>query len=343
MAKILLKDSTLIGDYESPYFIAEINSSHNGNLETARQMINKAKEIGCSCVKFQSWSADSLYSKTYYDANPITKRIVQKFSLSDTQLLEMANYCKEVGISFSSTPYSRAEVDFLLNKCNAPYIKVASMDINNYSYLKYIAKCEVPIVLSTGMSEIEEIKKAVYAIEEAGNSQIILLHCISIYPAEPSTINLNNILTLREVFPRYPIGFSDHTIGTEVAVAATALGTAIIEKHFTLDKSKMGMDNNMATEPEEMAQMLKDCCNVYEAMGSKERIVSQAECEQRKKMRRSIVAARDLISGSKVSVDDFDVKRPGTGLPPEKVEQLVGKTLVRDIKADTMILETDFV
>jgi N-acetylneuraminate synthase len=217
------------------------------------------------------------------------------------------------------------------------------MDINNYSYLEYIAKSKAPIILSTGMSEIEEIIKAVSTIENAGNDQLVLLHCVSIYPSDPSTINLNNILTLRELFPKYPIGFSDHTIGTEIATAATALGVAVIEKHFTLNKNKMGMDNNMATEPEEMIQMIKGCHNVHKAMGSKERIVSQAEYEQRKKMRRSIVAARDLIAGIKVSVNDFDVKRPGTGLAPEKIEQLVGKKLAHDIKADTVISETDFV
>lgn len=341
MAKVVLQDSTIVGDYEKPYIIAEVNSSHNGNVETAKMMVEKAKEIGCSCVKFQSWSAESLYSKSYYDKNPIAKRIVEKFSLSESELGDIADYCNSIGISFSSTPYSRNEVDFLLDKCNVPYIKVASMDINNYEYLKYIARKNAPIILSTGMAEIEEIKKAVSAIEEAGNNKIILLHCISIYPAEPSTIHLNNILGLREMFPQYPIGFSDHTLGTEISAAATALGAAVIEKHFTLDKGKMGMDNNMAIEPDEMLKLVKDCYNVHSAMGKKERIVSEAEYEQRKKMRRSVIVTKDLSEGTILTKEVLEVKRPGEGFPPEKIEELIGKRLKHDIKADTMLQDTD--
>ena len=343
MAEIILKDKTLIGDYKKPYIVAEVNSSHNGSVELAKEMVKKAKEVGCDCVKFQSWSAETLYSKSYYDSNPIAKRIVQKFSLSEDELFDIANYCKEIGISFSSTPYSKHEVDFLADKCSVPYIKVASMDINNYEYLKYIAKKGIPVILSTGMAELDEVKKAVKVFEEAGNTQLILLHCISIYPAEPSTIHLNNIPGLRKEFPQYPIGFSDHTYGTEIAAAATALGACVIEKHFTLDKAKMGMDNNMAIEPAEMEQLVKNCNNIYEAMGTQERIVSQAEYEQRKKMRRSIVAAKDLTKGSKICADNLNVKRPGDGLPPEKMEMLIGRVLKHDINEDTMILESDVV
>ena len=252
MAKIILNDGKVLEDYGTPYVVAEVNSSHNGNIEVARQMIKAAKDAGCDCVKFQSWSAESLYSKTYYDKNPITKRIVTKFSLSQDELLEMAKYCKELGIGFSSTPYSEPEVDFLADECEVPFIKIASMEVNNYPFLTYIAKKKLPIVLSTGMAEIEEVKKAVQVIEEAGNKQICLLHCISIYPADPETINLNNIKMLRDLFPDYPIGFSDHTLGWEIACAAVAMGSALIEKHITLDKTKMGMDNNMAIEPDEM-------------------------------------------------------------------------------------------
>lgn len=341
MSKVILRDATIIEDYGCPYIVAEINSSHGGSIEVAKQMVAKAKEIGCSCVKFQSWSAESLYSKTYYNANPITKRIVQKFSLSENELLEIAKYCKEIGIAFSSTPYSKEEVDFLLEKCDAPYIKIASMDINNYAYLEYIAKKQVPIVLSTGMSELEEIKSAVDVIEAAGNSQIILLHCISIYPAAPSTIHLNNIVGLRETFPNYPIGFSDHTLGTEISCAATALGAALIEKHITLDRSKMGMDNNMAIEPDEFALLVRNCHNVYEAMGNKERIVSEAEYEQRKKMRRSIIALHDLKAGEFIKPGDLDAKRPGTGISPVRLKDLMGKKLLRDIEADTLVWEDD--
>lgn len=198
-------------------------------------------------------------------------------------------------------------------------------------------------MLSTGMAEIEEIKKAVKVIEDTGNRQIILLHCISIYPAEPETIHLNNILGLREMFPDYPIGFSDHTLGTEMAAAATALGAAVIEKHLTLDKSKMGMDNNMATEPDEFALMIRGCKNVYKAMGRKERVVSEQELIQRKKMRRSIVSTRFIKAGEMLSAADMDVKRPGDGIPPQKIGELIGKKVNRDIEEDTQILQQDIV
>ena len=268
MAQVVLRDGTVIKDYAVPYIIAEINSSHNGRVETARKMIETAKEIGVSCVKFQSWSADSLYSESYYAGNPIARRIVQKFSLNEEQLGELADYCAEIGISFSSTPYSRREVDFLLERCRAPFIKIASMDINNPEYLKYIAGTGAPIILSTGMAETAEVERAVKTLEDAGNPNIILLHCISIYPAAPSTIHLNNIAGLREAFPGCPVGFSDHTLGIETACAATALGAAVIEKHFTLDKTKMGMDNNMATEPDEFARMIQCCRNVQDVFSN---------------------------------------------------------------------------
>lgn len=342
MANCILRDSTVIGDFLKPYIVAEVNTSHNGNMETAKEMIDRAKEAGCSCVKFQSWSKESLYSKTYYEENPIVKRFVQKFAFSEAQLMEVAQYCKEHGIAFASTPYSEAEVDFLVKKSNAPYIKVASMDLVNYPFLEYIASCGVPIILSTGMGTMEEVRKAVAIIEKAGNQNMCLLHCISIYPPELSTIRLNNILGLRKEFPNYPVGFSDHSIGTEMAAAAVALGAALIEKHLTLDRTKIGMDNQMATEPAEMAQLVQNCQNVHIALGDSERIVLPAEMEQRKKMRRSIIATRDLPAGTKLTKTDLGAKRPGTGLPPEKINGLVGKVLIRDVKADTLIFDSDF-
>jgi sialic acid synthase SpsE len=342
MANCTLRDSTVIGDFMKPYIVAEVNTSHNGSIETAKEMIDKAKEAGCSCVKFQSWSKESLYSKTYYDENPIAKRIIQKFAFSEAQLLEVARYSQERGIAFSSTPYSEAEVDFLIDKCDAPYIKVASMDLVNYPFLEYIATRGVPVVLATGMGAIEEIRRAVKTIADTGNKNLCLLHCISIYPPEISTILLNNILGLRKEFPDYPVGFSDHSIGTEIATAAVALGAAMIEKHFTLDHTKIGMDNQMATEPKEMAQLVRNCQNVHAALGNAERIVLPAEMEQRKKMRRSVIATRDLPAGTKLTKADLSAKRPGTGFPPEKINELVGKVLIRNVQADTLISDSDF-
>jgi N-acetylneuraminate synthase len=267
---------------------------------------------------------------------------VKKFSLTQEQLRDMAEYSRSKGIDFSSTPYSREEVDWLVDECKAPFIKVASMDLNNYLYLRYIAKKGVPIVLSTGMSEMEEIRKAVQTIEDAGNKQICLLHCISIYPPEFETIHLHNILGLREAFPNYPIGFSDHSHGVEMAVAATALGAALIEKHLTLDRTKIGMDNQMATETEEMKQMVDCCIRTQIAMGNKERVVREAEQVQMKKMRRSVIVTRDIKAGEILQLADLDAKRPGTGIPADKIESLVGKKLLVDKEADTLLEINDF-
>jgi sialic acid synthase SpsE len=334
---IKLNSSSIIGENVKPYIIAEMNTSHFGNMETAKLMIKEAKNVGCNCVKFQSWSADSLYSKTYYDENPIAKRIFNKFSMNDSQLLEVADYCKEIGIDFSSTPYSRHEVDFLIDKCNAAFIKIASMELNNYPFLEYIGNKGCPIILSTGMGELHEIKKAIKTIENTGNKNICILHCISIYPCETSTINLKNIYGLRKEFPNYVVGYSDHSTGTEMASASIALGACVIEKHFTLDKTKIGMDNQMASEPEEMSQLVQNCHNVNLALGSNERKVLSDEIEQRKNMRRSVIVNKDLKAGSKIKINDLDVKRPGTGFEPGEIHNLVGKVLNIDIDADSMI------
>ena len=337
MAKCVLRNQVTISETDKPYFVAEMNTSHFGNIETAKQMIDTAKEIGCDCVKFQSFSAETLYSKTYYMENRFAQRFVKRYSLSFEEQKLLAEYCASRGIAFASTPYSRSEVDFLINECNVPFIKVASMDLNNYPYLEYIAKTGVPIILATGMGETEEIEKAVETIAGTGNDNLCLLHCISIYPPELSTIHLNNIIGLKKKFPQYPIGFSDHSLGTEMDSAAIALGACLIEKHFTLDKTKIGMDNEMALEPDEYGNMIRQCLNVHVALGNEERVVSEAELNQRKKMRRSVVATRDLKAGDIITEEDLDVKRPGTGLPPEMMKKLIGTVVKEDVECDTLL------
>jgi len=337
MSSVRFKDGKQISDFGIPYVIAEVNSSHNGNPETAKRMIDAAIESGCDCVKFQSWSAESLYSRTYYKQNPIAKRFVDKFSMSPDTLKDMAMYCKEKGIAFSSTPYSKEEVDFLAEECDAAFIKISSMEINNPEFLAYIAKKGLPVVLSTGMGEMEEIRNAVGVIKEAGNKNLILLHCVSIYPAKEETICLNNILGLREAFPDCPIGFSDHTIGDEAAVGAVALGAGIIEKHLTLDKSKIGMDNQMAMEPMQLKELVRKCRSVQKSLGTKERVLIPEEYEQRKIMRRSIVSAHAIAKGTVLSREDLAFKRPGTGFTPQEIEKLIGRKVTTDIEADILI------
>ncbi len=331
MAGITLRNGRVIGDFCDPYIIAEVNSSHNGSVETAKEMIVKAKECGCDCVKFQSWSPESLYSEEYYQKNPIARKIVGKFSLSSDELLELNKFCRKQEIDFSSTPYSEEEVDFLVEECQVPFVKIASMEINHFQFLEYIAKKGVPMVLSTGMSDMDEIHAAVDVIERTGNKQLCLLHCVSVYPAKTETIRLKNIAGLRKEFPEYPIGFSDHTLGITMDIAATAMGTAVVEKHFTLDKSKMGMDNNMALEPDEYSDLVKECRETHVALGTEERIVLPEEMEMRLKMRRSIVAARDLPAGTVLKREDMECKRPGDGVSPNRIDDFVGKKLNTDL------------
>ncbi len=341
MAECILNNGRRLGADHKPYIVAEVNSSHNGNMETAKEMVRKIKEIGCDCVKFQSWSAESLYSRTYYMENPIAQRIVRKVAFSKEEQLEIANYCKEVGLSFASTPYSEDEVDFLIEKCNVPYIKIASMDVNNYPFLKYIAQTQMPIVLATGMADMDEIRNAVHIIKESGNQNICLLHCISIYPPENNTIRLKNIVGLQKEFPNITVGFSDHSIGTEMATAAVALGAVLVEKHFTLDKSKIGMDNQMATEPEEFSVLIKQCHNVYTALGTEERIVQKEELEQRIKMRRSVVVKHDMKKGDVLRKEDLGAKRPGFGFEPGRWREFVGKELACDKIGDTLLMKEE--
>lgn len=337
MASIVLDSGILVEDYKEPYIIAEVNSSHGGDLNEAREMIKIAKEVGANCVKFQSFSVESLYSKSYYEKNKIQKRIVEKFSLNAKSLLEMAHYAREIGIDFSSTPYAENEVDSLCDM-QVPFIKIASMEINNLPFLRYIARKQKPMILSTGMAELSEIQRAVSAIESAGNSKIIILHCNSTYPTKIENINLNNIFKLREIFTQYPIGFSDHTLDDSAAIVATALGAAVIEKHFTLDKSKVGMDNNMAMQPLEFESMVRKCKDAFRALGSKERILSKEELAQRVKMRRSVVAKIDLKKGTRLNLEMLSAKRPGEGIPPCDMESLVGKVLKVDKGADCVIM-----
>lgn len=342
MGQCKLLNGKILGDYEQPYIIAELNSSHNGDLDVARKMIDAAAKAGCDCVKFQSWSVDSLYSKSYYRENPIAKRFVKKFSLKPEQLKELSVYCKEKGIDFSSTPYSEAEVDFLIDECHAPFVKIASMELNNTEFLKYIGRKNVPVILSTGMGDFDEILCAVDALQSSGNSDLALLHCVSLYPTRLETMNLNNISGLRKKFSGIPIGFSDHTADDAAAVAAVALGAAIIEKHFTLDATKIGMDNGMAMEAEPFEIMVNKCRNVFKGLGSENRKVYPEEYKQREKMRRSIIVVRDLPAGHILEHSDLYAKRPGTGIAPNRINDLVGKRLVCSVEADTLLSEDDF-
>ncbi len=322
----------------SPYIVAELNTSHFGDLGIARDMIDQAKASGCDCVKFQSWSAETLYSESYYKENAIARRVVKKFALDNAQLKELAFHARTVGIDFASTPYSIEEAEFLVQECNVPFVKIASMELNNLPYLTQLGHLNVPLVLSTGMGMLEEIIQAVRTIEATGNmQQLVILHCTSVYPAAPEIIRLQNITGLRSEFPNHPIGYSDHSLGIEIPAASVALGACLIEKHFTLDKTRIGMDNQMATEPAEMQAMTYACRRVHAALGGTGRVLSVEEQRQIPKMRRSLITRHALPAGHIITEADLDTKRPGTGLAPMHLQTVLGKKLNQEAKAETVL------
>lgn len=338
---IILNNERIIGDSYSPYFIAELNTSHFGDLEKAKEMIQMVKECGGDCVKFQSWSEHTLYSKEFYNENPIAKRFIKKLSMSEQKLKELQVYAKSIDIDFASTPYSVSEVDFLIKECEVPFIKVASMDINNFPYLRYLAKTKCAIILSTGMADFSEIIKAVEILESSGAENVCLLHCVSIYPVTPELVNLNNIITLKSTFPRQLIGYSDHTLGIDVGLASVALGASVIEKHVTLDKSIIGLDNQMAIEFDDLKQMVESVKNVFNSLGSHDRVIGKDELIQRTKMRRSLVANSDLNSGDILTEANLGAKRPGTGISVSEFDLIVGSTVNKRLEKDTLISLSD--
>lgn len=352
MATLKLNNDKIIGDGYEPYIIAELGSNHNGDMELAKKLILQAKEAGCDCVKFQSWSKDTVFSRKVYDDNYFLnddyrnrddytlEEIVEEFSISENELIDMKKLCDEIGIDCTSTPFSRREVDVLTDIMHVPFIKIASMDLNNYDFLEYIAKKGTPIVISTGLSDLSEIDKAIKTIEKFHN-KISILHCISIYPPEMKDINLNNIKMLKSVYPEYTVGFSDHSIGTSIPLAAIALGSCIIEKHFTLDKEMFGWDHKVSADFKEMEEICSESKNIFYALGTTRRIVSNAELKKREAFRRSIVSARDIKAGEVITRDMLDLKRPGTGLEPEKLDFVVGRTAKKDIKFDQLLTEED--
>lgn len=340
-AECNLKNGRILKNFNQPYYVAEMNSSHNGSIECAKKMIDEAVRIGCDAVKFQSWSAESLYSKNYYDENVIAKRMVERFALKPEELKELANYCVKKGIDFSSTPYSIEEVNFLVDECGAAFVKIASMDINNERLLRFTARKGVAIILSTGMAEIEEIVNAVNIIKEEGNDNICVLHCVSEYPVSDMDVNLNNMVEISRELGGCVYGYSDHTTGDLASIAAIAQGAALIEKHFTLDNKKIGWDNQMATEPDEFKKMIDRCNLTHQILGRRIRIISQEEQQQKLKMRRSVVASRHLMKGEEIKEGDMDAKRPGTGIPLIQMKNLIGKRVTREIQQNEMIFWED--
>jgi N-acetylneuraminate synthase len=353
MKKIQLTSSKIVSNYSEPYIIAEIGANHNGDITLAKRMIDSAIDCGCDAVKFQSWQPDSIVSKEEYAKNEFyndgdegkkhfgsLRQMVEKYHLTIEQHHELNSYCKEKMIDFCSTPFTNSETD-LLTEIDVPFFKIASMDINNYNFLEYVASKKKPVIISTGMSNLGEIEAAISVFNKAGNDEIVLLHCISIYPPLFDDIHLNNISMLRNTFG-YPVGFSDHTIGYSIPLASVALGACIIEKHFTLDKNMPGWDHEISANPEEMRIICRESKNIVKSLGSFTRTVSNAEQQKKIKFRRSAVVKTKLEAGHVLKSNDIDFKRPGSGIQPEQLEYLIDKKLKHNIEQDQLLKWSDF-
>ena len=337
---------------ETPYIIAEIGANHNGDMKLAYELIRAAKEAGADCVKFQSWTSESVFTEQKYNENYFLnddyrgrsdtnlREVVQRYELKAEQHKIIRDYASEFKIDCASTPFSLKEVDTIMSELDPPFIKIASMDLNNLELLKYVAQTKKPIFLSLGMGSLGEIDAAISTIEAEGNNKISILHCVAIYPPADNETNLRRIKTLQSIYP-YSVGFSDHSMGTEIPLAAVALGAKIIEKHFTLDKNADGWDHHMSADPQELAGIVKGAKRISEALGNK-RILRTESIDRVFEFRRSIVAKYEMKVEHTLELEDFNFKRPGTGIPPDMVSKLVGKKLTKSLRYDQIIDWSDF-
>ncbi len=341
MKKTIKLAGKVVGDGYPCYIIAEIGSNHNKDMETAKKLIDTAKDCGCDAVKFQSYTADGIYSIYTPRISEMEGRsklgetpyeLIKKIQMPVEWHPQLKEYCDQRGITFCSTPFDEAMVD-ILESINVPFYKVASYEITHYPMLSKIAKTGKPVLLSTGNSGLGDIEMAVNVLEENGCSDYALLHCVSQYPAKYEDVNMRCINTLRKAFDCV-IGFSDHTNDFVSSALAVALGASIIEKHITLDRGYFGPDHPFSLEPHELRQLAETIRNSESILGSSVKRVRNSEEENHKIGRRSLVAATDIKKGETITTDKIVVKRPALGLHPKYLDLVVGKTAKADIPKD---------
>jgi len=341
MGNVIKLDDKTVGDNCPCYIIAEVGSNHNKNIETAKKLIDVAKESSCNAVKFQSYTADGLYS--IYTPRISEMQVRSKSGETPYELIkriqmpvewhpQLKAYCAEVGITFCSTPFDESMVD-VLESVNVPFYKVASYEITHYPMLARIAETGKPVILSTGNSTLSDIEKALDILQKNGCRDYALLHCVSQYPAKYEDINLRCLTTLKTAFDCV-MGFSDHTTDFISSAIAVAMGASIIEKHITLNKSHFGPDHPFSLEPDELKQFVSAVRNVELILGSPVKRVLESEEENHRIARRSIIAAADIKKGEVITVDKLVIKRPALGLHPKYLDLVIGKTANMDIPKD---------
>ena len=326
--------------------IAEAGVNHNGNYELAKQLVVKAKEAGVDYVKFQTAKPELVisqfaemadYQKTNTGTQESQLEMCKKIHLTFDDYKPLKAYCEEVGVKFMSTPFDMPSID-LLAEIGMDYMKRPSGEITNLPYLRKIAKLGMPVILSTGMSRIGEVENALNILIDGGmkREDIILLHCNTEYPTPYEDVNLKAMLTLRDTFG-VRVGYSDHTKGIEVPIAAVAMGAEVIEKHFTLDHNLPGPDHVASLEPDELKSMVIAIRNIEKAIGSGLKVVSNSEEKNIKIARKSIIAARDIKAGEVFTEDNLTVKRPGDGVSPMLWDSVIGTKAIRDFVYDEPI------
>jgi N,N'-diacetyllegionaminate synthase len=313
-----------IGDKFPTFTIAEAGINHNGNVKLAKKLIVKAKECGADSVKFQTFTADDLTTESsiYY-------KLFKKLELQDYEYEELSDYAKSNKIIFLSTPFSKNAVK-LLSKIKIPAFKIASGDLTDFPLLEYIAKKNKPILLSTGMANIEEVNQAIKIIESQNNKKIIILHSVSGYPYPVNEANLKAIQTLSKNF-HYDVGFSDNGNDQLIPLLAVSMGAKVIEKHFTLNKKMKGPDHAISADPVELKNLIKQIRLIEGIMGDGIKKCQKSELLTRKNARKSITLLQNLQKNSKLKENIVGVKRPGTGIEPKFMKKIIGKKVSRNL------------
>lgn len=328
------------------FIIAEAGVNHNGSVEIAKRLVDAAVRAGVDAVKFQTFKTELVISrfapKAEYQKKSTGRKETQfemakKLELDPEAFKDLLRYCKQKGITFLSTPFDLESID-LLNKLGVGVFKIPSGEITNFPYLRKIGALNKKVIMSTGMANLSEVKEALDILVSVGTRKkdITVLHCTTAYPAAIEDVNLKTMLTIKEAF-QVNVGYSDHSLGIEVPIAAVALGAQVIEKHFTLSKNMEGPDHKASLEPNELKAMVKAIRNIEAALGNGIKKPSRAEQRNKKVVRKSIVAKIDISKGEEIAGYMLDIKRPGTGVQPKFLNRVIGKSAERDIKKDRVL------
>lgn len=324
--------------------IAEAGVNHNGDFNIAKKMVDAAKEAGADYIKFQTFEASKLvvknaekadYQKRSGNSEESQHEMLGKLALTKENFIALRNYCVDIGVGFISTPFDLESIDFL-EELNMDFWKIPSGEVTNLPYLEKIGKTGKKVVMSTGMCDIHEIKAALETLEKNGVGEIILLHCNTEYPTPYEDVNLKAMKYIEGMTGK-KVGYSDHTLGIEVPIAAAALGAVIIEKHFTLDKNMKGPDHNASLEPSELQRMVKSIRNIENALGNAEKEPTISEKKNISIARKSIVAKKMIKKGEIFTENNITTKRPGIGISPMKWYEIIGTKAKRDFEEDELI------